>query len=251
MVYALIFIFGLFFGSFASVIIHRLHKGEKGIFWGRSHCPKCRHTLGFFDLFPLLSYCFGKGKCRYCQAPVSFFYPLVELFMGGLFLLTAFLVGLDSVPHLVFYLFMSFIFVVLTLYDLLFQEVPDEISLPSLIIASVFMLWKGPYFADNLLLGALIPVVFFGALFTISKGRWIGGGDIRVGALMGILMAYPYVLVGLFLGYLSGSIFSLIGLITRKITRKSHIPFVPFLLFGTYVTLFWGEPLLEWYLKLL
>ena len=182
---------------------------------------------------------------------MSAFYPLIELFMGGLFLLTALLVGFHSISHLVFYLFISFVFVVLTIYDLLFQEVPDEVSLPGIVIAGAFMVWEGPYTLESLLLGVLIPVLFFGALFVFSKGHWIGGGDIRVGALMGILMGYPYILVGLFLAYLSGSIFSVIGLLTQKISRKSHIPFVPFLLFGTYFTIFWGDTLLGWYIRFL
>ncbi|MBN1258843.1 prepilin peptidase, partial [Candidatus Peregrinibacteria bacterium] len=100
----------------------------------------------------------------------------------------------------------------------------------------------------NLITGIAIPVFFFGFLFAISKGNWLGGGDIRIGALMGAILGWPNVLIGLFLGYIFGAVFSLTGLLTKQLHRKSQIPFAPFLLLGTYITMFWGQEILAWYL---
>ncbi len=247
MIYVFITILGLLLGSFASVLIHRLHTQEKGILTGRSKCPRCEKMLGALDLIPVVSYIVNWATCRFCKAPISVRYPLLELSMGGLFLLTTYLVGMQSILNLVFFLFISFVFVVLTFYDFLFTEVPDEISLPSIGLAVVFMLITGQMGWVSLLIGMSIPVVFFGALYFGSGGRWLGGGDIRIGALMGALLGWPMILIGLFLGYLTGAIYSLIGLAIGKFNRKSQIPFVPFLLLGTYIAIFWGTDLLMWY----
>lgn len=242
---------GLMLGSFASVIIHRLHTGEKGIFMGRSKCPHCQHLLGVRDLVPVLSYLSTGGKCRYCKKTIPLRYPLLEVSMGGLFLLTSYLVGFEDTGNLIFYLFISFVFTLLTFYDFLHQEVPDEISLPTLGISIVFFLITQQMQWTGMLLGMGIPLLFFGLLYFGSQGRWIGGGDLRIGALMGSLLGWPLIILGLFLGYLTGAIYSAGGLLLGKFTRKSRIPFVPFLLLGTYLSLFWGNWILEWYQGLL
>ena len=249
MLYIFITLAGLIFGSFASVIIHRLHTQEKGIFVGRSKCPYCAKHLGPLDLIPVLSYVINKAKCRFCKEPIAFRYPLLELSMGGLFLLTSYLVGTQDPLNLIFYLVITFVFVLLTFYDFLFKEVPDEISLPALLISILYMLIAGHLSWFSLLLGVMVPVFFFGALYFGSKGRWIGGGDLRIGALMGSLVGWPYILLSLFLGYLTGAIYSLIGLAIGKFTRRSQIPFVPFLLLGTYLSMFWGEQMIDWYVS--
>ncbi|MFH1012621.1 MAG: prepilin peptidase [Candidatus Peregrinibacteria bacterium] len=247
--YVAIVVFGLAMGSFASTIIHRLHTLERGIFIGRSKCPKCATTLAARDLVPLLSYLANRFKCRFCKKPIALRYPLLELSMGGTFLLTTLWVGLNDTALLVFYLAMAFVFVLLAFYDLLFQEVPDSVVLPGIGVATLGVVLGDLHSLTSLLIGFAIPVVFFGALFLGSKGRWLGGGDVRIGALMGVLLGWPNIVIGLFLGYLLGAIYSLLGMAAKKFTRKTHIPFAPFLLTGTYITLFWGEKLLNWYLS--
>jgi prepilin signal peptidase PulO-like enzyme (type II secretory pathway) len=242
-----LFILGLVFGSFASVIIHRLHTREKGLLAGRSKCPYCSKHLRSRDLIPVLSYVINKFKCRFCKEPIAFRYPLLELSMGGLFMLTGLLVGINTPWHLAFYLLMSFVFVILVFYDFLFKEVPDVISLPFAGVAFCFSVLSGLHSLSSLLIGIVIPVLFFGALFFGSQGRWIGGGDLRIGVIMGALVGWPLVLVALFLGYLSGAVYSLSGLALGVFKRKSQIPFAPFLLLGTYLALFWGKNILDWY----
>lgn len=249
--YFFFIILGLIFGSFASVVIHRLHTSQKGIFLGRSRCPQCAEELGARDLIPVLSYVINKAKCRFCKDPIAFRYPLLELTMGGFFGLTYYLVHTEPVWTIVFYLLITFIFVLLTFYDFLFKEVPDEVSLPAIILAIVFAVITKSMPLSMLAVGILLPVFFFGGLFFGSQGRWLGGGDIRIGALMGALLGWPMILLGLFLGYLSGAIYSGAGLLTGKFNRKTQIPFVPFLLLGTYISLFWGAELVEWYIGLI
>jgi leader peptidase (prepilin peptidase) / N-methyltransferase len=249
--YLLALLTGLCFGSFASVIIHRLHTGEKGFFWGRSKCPKCRHALGPVDLVPLLSFVSSKFKCRYCKKPISITYPLLELAMGLGFLVTTVWVGVESVWKLPYFLFLTFVFVTVSFYDILFQEIPDSLSLPTIVVAGLAGVFGHLYSLSSLGLGLLVPVAFFATLFLVSSGRWLGGGDIRIGAIMGLVLGWPKILVGLFLAYFIGSLFSAVGLITGKIRLKSTIPFGPFLFLGTYLAMIWGDKILNWYLGLI
>lgn len=138
-----LFIFGTLFGSFASVLIWRLRTGEGGIATGRSHCPKCNHMLGAPDLFPILSYIFLRGKCRFCRASISPLYPFLELTTGILFALSGYYLVDQSLifsgsyaemARLAFFLSAAFVTVVFVFYDLLFMEIPDEVLLPTNII---------------------------------------------------------------------------------------------------------------------
>jgi prepilin signal peptidase PulO-like enzyme (type II secretory pathway) len=251
MIYIFIILVGLAFGSFASMLIHRLHTQDKSILGARSFCPKCANQLGTRDLIPVVSYLVNKFKCRFCKKPIAFRYPLLELGMAAIFFLTVSLIGTGDISQAIFYLFIAFVFIVLTFYDFLFKEIPDQISLPAVFIAILYVLANGIYTPVNLAIGIVIPVVFFGVLHFGSKGRWLGGGDIRIGALMGALLGYPMVLTGMFFGYLFGSIYSLVGLALKKFGRQAQIPFAPFLLLGTYVAMFWGQAILDWYFALL
>jgi len=249
--YLILLVVGLMLGSLGSVIIHRLYHNEKGLVMGRSKCPKCQKVLAPRDLIPVLSYIFNAGKCRNCKKKISKHYALLELCMAGMFLLTANLVGFENWINLTFHLFIVFIFVVVSFYDGLFKEIPDEIVLPTIVIAFIYQWAAGASTPSSLLLGFFVPVLFFGSLFFMSRGQWLGGGDIRIGGLMGAILGWPTVLMGLFLGYLLGATFSVVGLIGKIIHRKSQIPFAPFLLAGTYIAMFWNQEIMDWYLGLL
>lgn len=251
LIYLLVILIGLALGSFASVLIHRLHTRQGGIVGGRSFCPKCATKLGMRDLVPVLSYLINQFKCRFCKQPIAFRYPLLELSMAGFFLLTTALIGTGDVTRNIFYLFIAFVFIVLTFYDFLFKEIPDVISLPAIFVAVLYAVLNHTMTTQSLLLGMAIPMAFFGLMYFGSKGRWLGGGDIRIGALMGALLGYPMILTGLFFGYLFGSIYSLVGLALKIFDRKAQIPFAPFLLLGAYVAMFWGQKVMDWYFGLL
>ncbi len=218
---------------------------------GRSKCPDCKHVLGVRDLIPLISYAINRFKCHYCKKKISRLYPLLEITMGTGFLLTAYLTGFDNPLLLIYYLLLTFVFVTVSFYDILFQEIPDEISLPTIALAGLVGFFGHLHSWESLLIGLAIPVLFFGTLFMISGGRWLGGGDVRIGAIMGFVLGWPNILIGLFLAYLVGSIFSAIGLLTKRLTRKTPIPFGPFLFLGTYIAIFWGQDILGWYLGML
>jgi prepilin signal peptidase PulO-like enzyme (type II secretory pathway) len=143
-----LFVFGLLFGSFSSVIIDRLKSGKKGIMTGRSECPHCKHILSSVDLFPLFSWLFLLGKCRYCRAKISPIYPLLELSMGALFALggyffvdiSAILGGsLVELARLFFILGISFVTVIFTFYDIRFTEIPDEILVPAIFLVTILL----------------------------------------------------------------------------------------------------------------
>ena len=200
---------------------------------------------------PLFSYLFNKGKCRYCKKKISLHYPILELVMGAGFALTTILIGISNPFWLAYYLILTFIFVLLSFYYIFFQEIPDEISLPTVAFTGLVGFLAHVHPNSSLLIGFLIPILFFGTLFLASQGRWLGGGDVRIGGIMGFVLGWPNILIGLFLGYLLGSIYSAVGLISGKLSRKSPIPFGPFLFAGTYIAIFWGKELLNWYLGMI
>lgn len=248
MTFPLLFIIGLICGSFANVIVDRLAKKKSGIFWGRSSCPHCRHTLAATDLIPLLSFIFLRGKCRYCRKKISPQYPLVELGIGLFFGITIFLNFTGLALGLVLLYF--FILATVSIYDLKYLEIPDQVIIPGIgiaLLAAIAGLSPAPPITDALI-GAAIPITFFLLQFFVSRGKWIGLGDVRIAALMGLILGWQKTLVALFLAYLLGSLIGAIGLATGKFTRQSHVPFGPFLAAGTIAAFFFGQNILDWYL---
>ncbi|EKD93832.1 MAG: hypothetical protein ACD_28C00048G0002 [uncultured bacterium] len=241
----LLFVAGLLLGSFLSVLIPRLHKNERGIFAGRSQCTHCKTTLKATDLIPLVSYVLYKGKCRYCKESIGWTYPALELSTAFLFLGLGFS-GLTPLP---LYLFYGLVLIFIFFYDLRYLEIPDEVMLPSIFVAILANLTPyGIPFLDGLY-GALIMMSLFLIQIVLSRGRWLGGGDLRIGAFMGFILGWELTLVALLMSYLIGATISLILLALGKVTRKTMVPFGPFLVLGTLIALFWGPQLIEWYLN--
>ncbi|QQR55207.1 prepilin peptidase [Candidatus Peregrinibacteria bacterium] len=239
--------FGLIFGSFLSLLIPRLHQGEKGIVAGRSHCPECKHLLRAIDLLPLLSYLFQKGRCRYCKKKISFWYPITEL------ALLSFSIGLALLyPEPKFYALhfpLLFVAVFIFLYDLRYKEIHEAILLPGILYAVFYGLTQ--YGWESTGLGLAIGGLFFGLQFVLSRGRWLGSGDIEIGLFMGALLGFPHILVGIFSSYLLGSFLSLILLATKKASGQTALPLGPFLMLGTVLSFVWGEKLLSLYFSAL
>ncbi len=256
------FVLGVCLGSFANVIIYRLYNKEKGIFLGRSKCPRCDTVLSIIDLIPILSFFLLKGRCRTCKKRISYNYLIGELLMGGMFSIAAYCNPVSI--KLFFLLFITFILITVALYDIRYQEIPNIIVIPSIIIIFVFS-WIDPFriLSSGKILfgikssflysffGLLVPVSFFGLQRLISKGRWVGGGDLKLGGLMGALLGIKLVVISLFFAYLSGTIYILITSLFKKIYLKKKIPFGPFLSIGTFIALYYGETLFSWYLSLL
>ncbi len=254
----LLFLLGLFIGSFANVVILRLHSGKKGILGGRSECPKCHHTLGAADLFPVFSWLFLRGKCRYCKKPISAQYPIVEFLMGLAWAGTYFIAPYDPASSCVeYWLGLGFFelvvtgLLIITVYDLKYFEIPDEVSIPLIILILLALPFPfTPNFIDALI-GAAIPLAFFSLQILVSKGKWMGGGDLRLGAIMGLLLGWKATLVALFFSYFIGAIIGLFLMSIGKKEKSSMIPFGPFLVVGTVLGLLYGHTVAVWYLGLI
>jgi prepilin signal peptidase PulO-like enzyme (type II secretory pathway) len=242
----LTFILGLILGSFLNVLIPRLHFEEKGIISGRSHCPKCEHELQWFDLIPLLSFASTGGKCRYCKTKVSWWYPSVEFTTGFMFMLLS-LHHPDPITW-VSQAFFFYILLFIFFMDLRYSEIHDLILIPAIAIALIgSFLNPEPL---NLLIGGGIGFSFFAFQYLISKGVWVGAGDMRIGAFMGLLLGWKHTLIALFIAYLIGSTIGIILLSTKKANAQTAIPLGPFLVIGTTIAYFFGSPILTWFLNL-
>lgn len=238
-----IFFAGLFLGSFLNVILYRLWTHEQFLS-GRSHCPHCRHPLSAKDLVPLVSFFLLQARCRYCHAPISPQYPLIEFATGALLALTAWHFG-PGAAFLFAAVVTSFLIIIFT-FDLFHRLILDVVSIPFALIGLATGLVLGRS-VSSLLLGAGIGGGFFLLQILLSRGRWVGGGDAKFGVGMGFLLGWEHVLLALFLAYTSGAFFSAGLLLAKKAEPTSAVPFGVFLAPATYVALLWAEPILTFY----
>jgi len=261
----LFFIFGLIVGSFLSVVVSRLETGE-GFLFDRSKCPKCKKKIKSYDLVPLLSFMVLKGKCRHCEKKISVFYPIIELATGILFALLCYRF-IDVFDGANLYLFFSLHLLVLAsliavfFYDWFYYIIPDKVLFPvgilTLLAAIINILFAKSAGLDffiyqpdilNLALGLLIGGGFFLILVLVSREKWMGWGDVKLGAFLGILLGYPSILVALFFAFITGSIASIVLILLKKKKMKDIIPFGPFLVLGGLIALFAGKWIVRWYL---
>ncbi|MBU0707791.1 prepilin peptidase [Patescibacteria group bacterium] len=242
----LIFIVGINIGSFLNAIIWRLHTKE-GFLRGRSYCPKCKTSIRARDLVPLLSYALLRGRCRDCQKHIDWQYPLVELITGVLFVITYLKFSLSE-EFIVYAIYVSFLIVVFV-FDLRHYLILDRVMLPAGIVALFGSLILGVGFF-NILIGIIIGGGFFFLQYVLSRGKWIGGGDIRLGLVMGLMLGWEKLLAALFVSYLIGSVAGISLVLWKQKKWQSRLPFGVFLTTATFVTLVWGEVLINWYLDL-
>ena len=266
MIYALFFIFGLAIGSFLNSVIYRLDTRES-IIKTRSHCPYCKKTLSWFELIPLMSFILQKGKCLKCKKKISWQYPLVELATGILFALVInfqfsifnkfSIFNFQFSISLLFWLFVVSCLIVIFVCDLKHYIIPDQVIYPAILVAGIWYLVFGIFIRDTkyeiltTFLAALAAGAFFLAIVLVSKGKWMGVGDIKLALFMGLVLGWPKILVALFLAFLIGAFVSIILIILKKKTLKSEVPFGPFLAGGTIIAIFWGNVLINWYLGLI
>lgn len=239
------FVFGAAIGSFCNVVIYRLRAGDSPL-RGRSYCPHCKHQLSSNDLVPLFSYVILRGRCRYCKGSISAQYPLVELAMAiaAMALVLHFGIGLSTVLGIALTAFLLVIFV----YDLRYQLILDRVSVPAMAIALLFSWSLGRPLLSSLV-GGILGAGFFLLQYLASRGKWIGGGDIRLGAVLGLAVGWPLIAVNLVLAYLSGALIAIALIVFRRRTWSSMVPFGTFLSLSGFVTILWGTAMLEWYLR--
>ena len=258
------FVLGLCVGSFLNCAIYRI-ESQKSL-KGRSFCPHCKHTLHWWDLFPVFSFLFLQGKCLYCKAKISWQYPAVEIATGLVFLLI-FLTQSTSTsggpvwgvgPALVWnYINLAFLFyifsalIVIFIYDLKHYIIPDKVLFPAIIISLIFnfrFLIFGEFSSFiYAIIAAAIASGFFLAIFLVSTGKAMGFGDVKLAVLMGLLLGLPNILAALFLAFFFGAIIGVTLMIFKKKNFKSEIPFGPFLIAGTFIAIFYGNQIIQWY----
>ena len=234
--------------------IFRTHEGES-VVTGRSKCRACEVPIGVQDLVPVLSYLRLRGRCRSCKAVISWQYPAVEIVTGLLFVVAYLLPTQplnDSITQSLVFLrntvFLSYL-VLIFVYDLRHMLIIDRFTIPAMIFAIIINLWLGTVPAWSVLVGGLVLAGFFWIQFLLSKGTWVGGGDIRMGALMGFMLGLEHGLVALFIAYVLGAIVGLMMMVTGRATRKTPVPFGTFLSVSTVLVLFAGKQILDWYLS--
>lgn len=245
-----IFILGLLIGSFLNVLIDRIPK-RKLFKKRRSYCDSCKKTLEWYDLVPVFSFIFLQGKCRYCHFPLSLYYPIIELITGALFIITfVFIFGgnfqLDKILTLIYYLFIVSSFIVIFFTDLKYGIIPDKILFPAILVSLAYLFFiHNSLFVTHLLSGVGAFLLFL-LLHLITKGKGMGFGDVKLVFLMGLFLGFLNTILALYLAFLTGAVVGLILILWGK--RKffgGKIPFGPFLVLGTLISLFLGEKIIK------
>lgn len=244
LVYIFVFALGACIGSFLNCAIYRME--EKKTLQGRSFCPNCKHSLNWKDLIPIFSYLYLGGKCRYCSKKISMQYLIAEIFTGIIFMLVFLKFGFLNLVLLVFMFYVSSAMIFIFIYDLKHYLIPDKILFPAIIITFIYQVFNFNNFLNCLLAGVLASG-FFLALFLISKGKWMGFGDVKLAILMGFLLGTENVFVALFLAFMIGAVVGVILMTYQKKGLKSELPFAPFLITGTFAAMLYGDKIINWY----
>ena len=246
------FILGAVIGSFLNVCIYRIPAG-KSIVSPPSACPHCGYQIRWFQNIPILSYLFLGGKCASCRTTISFRYPAIEALTGFLFALVLYNFSFSTATP-VYWVFVAAL-IVITFIDLDHQIIPDVISLPGIIVGfvcSFFVPWLT--WIDSLLgvvIGGGILLAIAWIYEKVAKREGMGGGDIKLLAMLGAFLGWKAVLPIIFVASLVGSLIGIPLMLLQKGDTKLAIPFGPFLAFAATVYLFWGRELVYWYLNLL
>lgn len=244
MFYIIVLLYGLLLGSFYNVVGLRVPL-KQSIVKPRSHCPYCQHTLRPYELIPVVSYLLQGGKCRRCKAPVSFLYPAVELATGLLFVLAPLLMGW-TLELIIAWTLIS-LMVIVYVSDIKYMIIPDKVLL---VFAVIFLLERiflplSPWWDS--LLGATAGFFLLLFIAVISKGG-MGGGDIKLFAVIGLALGTKLVLLTFFFATIFGAVFGLAGMLIGKVEKGKPIPFGPYIALGSLTAYFFGQRILDWYL---
>jgi len=246
------FMFGLCIGSFLNVCIYRL-PAAKSISHPRSSCTNCGELIRFYDNIPVVSYMILKGRCRFCSEPISLRYPVVEILTGLFALITFVKYGL-TLEALIYFIFIASLLVI-TFIDIDHQIIPDVITLPGIPIFFIasFALPEINYLDSILGIliggGSLLLVAWTYNLITKKEG--MGGGDIKLLAMLGAVIGWKGVLFTIFVASAVGTISGMLVMLKTRKSRKMAIPFGPFLAIGSIAYIFFGPQLIYWYFDLL
>lgn len=257
-IYAYVLIFGLLIGSFLNVCIYRMPR-EESVVVAPSHCTGCGTRIKPYDLIPVLSFIILRGKCRSCGAKVSWRYPLIELLTGAVFCVLLYFFGLTA--DFAAMIFMMSILIATFFIDLEHQIIPDELVIAGLVGGAILFVYNifypVSYFGDrhwwNPLLGMVLGagivtlIIIIGAKFYGEDA--MGGGDMKIFAPIGLFLGWKMTLIALFLSIVLGGVISGLLLLFKIRKGKDPIPFGPFIVLGTFITMLWGWDILLWYLS--
>ena len=251
MIVVIFFVSGLIIGSFLNVIVYRLRLVDTIL--GRSNCPHCSSQIRWYDNIPLLSFILLRAKCRDCEGKISWQYPLVEFSTGVIFVLVSRyffnFIDLASLWETGFYLIIFSLLIILLVYDWQYMEVPILIfwiTLGILLVNFIFISWQEIGMGVGVhslsvtydLVGGFVAWFFFFCLVFFSKEKWMGWGDVYIGLLAGLILGWPNILLGLLLSFTIGALYSIFIIILKKGSMKSQVPFIPFLVIGTFLAIF-------------
>lgn len=245
-----IFFFGSIIGSFLNVCIFRIPK-EESIAFPPSHCGKCNSELKVKDLFPIFSYLFLKGKCRYCNEKVSIQYPIIEALTGLSFVLLYLTFGLTI--SLVTFMLFTALFIVIAIIDFKTQDVYDSTIICGVVFGIIGIAIE--FFSGrnvdliSIALGAFVPALIL-AIIVWTTGA-MGWGDVEIIFVAGLFLGFKLNLLNLFLSVVIGGLVACFLLITKKKGGKDSIAFGPYIALSSYITLLCGEQILTWYLSFL
>ncbi len=248
----MIAILGLLFGSFMAAWMYRQRHGTS-VAKGRSACPHCDTLIFWYDNIPVISFALLQGSCRSCGTSISWRYPITEALTGMLFLVVTTLhlqSGYDPLilaRDLVIVFFLLYVF----LYDLWYMEIWSEQTVyPAIALFFCSMLF-GWMSVGSMLLGVCIGAGFFALQFVISRGRWIGGGDIRLGVLMGVVLGWQMTILALMLAYMIGAVVVIPMVLLGKKKMAEETPFGTYLTVSTFLVMLFGGSILTWYIQLI
>ena len=276
MIYILVGLIGLALGSFVNALVWRMRhneeisaKGAKGdkkslkkeaqlsIVNGRSMCVDCKHQLAWNDLIPVVSWLALSGRCRYCRKKISVQYPLIELLVAFLAVLSLVLWPFELSGILTWVSFGLWVLALpllaaLVIYDIKYMIMPTALIYILDVIAVLFIVTlalgsEGINVIISSLIGSLAIGGFFWGLHVFSKGKWIGGGDVRFGFTMGLFLGWQRALFALALASYLGTALVIVLLILGKYHKKMRLPFGPFLIVGTCIALLYGNQVIDWY----
>lgn len=250
LIYTIIFLYGIVIGSFLNVCILRIPAHET-IVTKRSHCTTCGHTLKWYDLFPLFSYLFLRGRCRYCGAHISAQYPIIEALNGVVWVLSFMIMGFELNTLLACLVISALI--ALSVVDWRTYEIPIGFNIAIFVcgvLKVVLLLVSGRPFSDTLeyIIGFFAVSLFLLLIFIVTKGNGIGGGDIKLMAASGLFLGWRLSILSLIFGCLFGSV---IHIARMKISHEGHVLAMgPYLSAGIVMAMWFGDRILDWYLRL-
>lgn len=241
LLYILIFLYGIIIGSFLNVCIFRIPKHESLI--PSSHCMSCGSKLHWYDLFPVFSYLLLKGRCRYCKAKVSWQYPLIEMLNGILYIIVFMANGINLTS--VVYCLMTSALIVITVIDERTFEIPLVLNGFLLILGVCMCVIDRANLLEHLIGFVAISVPLY-LLYIFSGGKAIGGGDVKLMAVAGLVIGWKCIVLAFFLGCIIGSVIHVCRMKIAKAERM--LAMGPYLAAGIFITALWGNNMIDWYL---